>query len=69
MARAYEFKKHMTHDTLVNFFTLTKTVAIEDDKDEMNTLSKPNLTGFPIKMVFFIFVQPNTIFLLLEVIV
>lgn len=59
----------MTHDTLVNFFTLTKTVAIEDDKDEMNTLSKPNLTGFPIKMVFFIFVQPNTIFLLLEVIV
>lgn len=59
----------MIHDTLVNFFTLTKTVAIEDDKDEMNTLSKPNLTGFPIKMVFFIFVQPNTIFLLLEVIV
>lgn len=59
----------MIHDTLVNFFTLTKTVAIKDDKDEMNTLSKPNLTGFPIKMVFFIFVQPNTIFLLLEVIV
>ena len=38
MTKVYEFKNYVTYDTLVNFFTLTKTVAIEDDKNYMNTL-------------------------------
>ena len=33
LARVYEFKKYVTYDTLVNFFALTKTIAIEDDKN------------------------------------